>query len=541
MFNTRGAEYAGGVRVARRAAVAAGLGLCVTLGAQAAVRTVTLTGDAAPGAGADFSGFEAPILADFDAVAFVGEVDDGSLSGLWSEGLGGTGVLAKVALEGEAAPSAGLNFSSFGGSNFFLNDTGVAAFENTLDDFSTVGFFGQVGTGDALEKILLGDEAAPGTTGDRNFLPELGRVGGFNSFTDTALHGSLSPTTNTPGGTNSTGIFAGAPTLIDKVSEVGDTAPGTTDDFSQFSIPALSDTRHLAFVANVGGGTHEGVWRQLDGGSLTRIAGASDTAPGGGTFSILFGNTVAINDAGDVAFTSRLTGTPALEGLWVARNGGIDRVMLGGEAAPDAGGETFGMGAVQGPDTSTLGIADNGDAFFTSILSDGRRGLFGERNGTLEKIALGQFNAAVTGDTAPDTAGLTFINVVRWAVNGPGQVAFLASLSDDTSAIFATDLAGNLLRIVGEGDSLEVAPGDFRTIEELNFFGLDGSISSNGNNRSQGLNDDGLIAFSATFFDEVSGESSAGVFVTAIPEPTSAALLAAGTLLLTSRSRRAKR
>lgn len=499
------------------------------------VRTVALSGYAAPGTGGLlFSGFGAPIMADFDAVAFVGLVDDGDLDGFWSEGILGAGALDLVAVQGDNTPDLSTTFGSFGGTNIYLNFIGVAAFVNPLAN-NTTGFFGQVGAGDTLDKIVVGGDSAPGTTDPaRVFQNDFGNVGGFNTFTDTAFRGFMPPTAG-PGNFPSSGVFAGAPTLIDKVAEVGDAAPGTVSNFSQFRTPALSNTRHVAFVGNIGGGTSEGVWQRLDGGSLTRIAGAGDAAPGGGTFSILFGDTVAINDTGDVAFTSQLTGGTIPDGVYVSRNGGIDKVALEGDAAPGAGGAFFRTTGT-GIETSFLALDADGNAFFTANLSDNRRGLFGERNGVLEAIAIGKFSSGNPGTTAPGTGGDTFQNVLRWAINDGGQVAFLGSLTtSNRNALFATDLGGNLVYIVGEGDFLEVAPGDLREIEFLNFYGFDGSIGSSGNNVSRGINNDGLIAFQASFLD-----GTQGVFVTNIPEPGTALAMVA-LALFASRSRRSRR
>lgn len=517
-------------RVRRLVAWCGGLALMCTLATASwglEVRTVALSDDTAPDTGGlTFSGFGAPILADFDAVAFIANIDSGNLDGFWSEGVLGTGSLAAVALQSDNTPDLSTTFGSFGGTNIYLNFIGVAAFTNNLDD-GTTGFFGQVGAGDSLEQIVRGGDAAPGTNDpNRVFQDSFGNVGGFNTFTDTALRGFMPPTVSPPGNFASSGVFAGAPTLIGKVGEVGDAAPaaggGTAGIFSQFRIPALSNARGVAFVAERTSGvpTGEGVWRRLDGGSLTLIAVNGESAPGGGTFSILFGDTVAINDVGDVVFTSQLTGGTIPDGVYVARNGGIDKVALEGDVAPDAGGALFRTTST-GIETSTLALDADGNAFFTANLSDNRRGLFGERNGVLEAIAIGKVGSATPGTAAPGTGGQTYQNVLRWAINDHGQVAFLASLTESSNnALFATDLSGNLVYIVGEGDTLEVAPGDLREIEFLNFYGFDGSIGANGNNVSKGLNNQGLIAFQASFLD-----GTYGVFVTNIPEPATAVFL----------------
>ncbi len=196
-----------------------------------------------------------------------------------------------------------------------------------------------------------------------------------------------------------------------------------------------------------------------------------------------------------------------------------------GDLAPGGGGATF-RTAGTGIEPAILGLDDNGGAAFTAYLSDGRRGLFTEGFGPLDAVAL-------SGDSAPDTGGLTYLNVVRWAINGNGEAAFLAQLSDFSDAIFGQDEFGALHRIVGDGDMLEVAPGDFRQIEFLTFQGLDGSAFGHLNNVSSGFGDDGRIAFEASFLD-----GSTGVFVTSVvPEPSTLLLLVVGAIALLWRFR----
>ncbi len=98
-------------------------------------RTVVLTGDAAPGAGArggtDFTLFDVPALNDAGESAFKGFYDgSGSISGIWSEG--GSDALQQVAQGGQHAPgtSAGVDSDDFEAT--VLNDAGRAAFSGPL-------------------------------------------------------------------------------------------------------------------------------------------------------------------------------------------------------------------------------------------------------------------------------------------------------------------------------------------------------------------------------------------------------------------------
>ncbi len=489
------------------------------------VRTVALFGNVAPGTSYNYSFFGAPILNNFNQVAFVAEVEDdqfNTLNGLWSEG---SGALSKVALQGESAPGTALSFESIGGGRIYLNNTGQTGFQAILND-STEGVFSETGLGNALRKVAAGGDPAPGTNDPaRVFQPFFGTLGGFNDNGQSTFKGSMPPTASPPGNFPSNGVWSEGSGVLDKIAEFGDGAPDTVAVFNSFGIPAINDNGAISMTAGItSGGTGEGIWTNRSG-SLARLAGNGDAAPGGGTFSILFSDTTAINTNGDIVFSANLVGGTVPDGVWVARGGGIDKVAVEGDLAPGGGGATFRASGGTGIEPSFLGLDENGGAAFTSYLSDGRRGLFTEGFGALDAVA-------ISGDLAPDSGGSSFLNVLRWTINGNGEAAFLAQLSDFTSAIFAQDTIGILRRVVGEGDLLEVANGDFREIEFLSFHGLDGSSSAS----ASGFGDDGHLAFRAEFLDGTSG-----VFVTmVVPEPSTMVLMLLGFVGLRWRLRRRK-
>jgi PEP-CTERM motif len=496
------------------------------------VRTVTLSDAAAPGTSFNFRDFNAPILNSSDQAAFIAEINDDEFnpsSGLWSEG---SGPLANVALQGQSAPGTALDIGTFmdPNVNYYLNNAGQAAFEQTLADFSTAGLFSETGAGNALQKVAAGGDSAPGTTDtNRVFNDTLGITGGFNDSGQATFQAYMPPTAAPPGNFPSNGVWSQGSGTLDKIAEVADAAPGTAAIFDNFYTPSINNSGQVAFVGHINlGGTGDGVWTNVPG-PLTRLVGNNDPAPGGGNFSIIFNHTTAINGNGDVAFSAELQGGAVPDGIWVSRGGGIDKVAVEGDVAPGAGGATFSDSGA-GIDATTLGLDSAGDAAFTAQLSDGRFGLFSEAFGGLNPVAL-------TGDVAPDTGGLTFLGIPHWTINDGGQAAFVAELSDFTDAIFAQDQFGTLHEVVAEGQMLEVAPGDFRQIEFLSFQGLNGSDSGHINNFSSGFSADASIAFSASFLD-----GSSGVFVTqlVVPEPSSLVLFALGFAGLLWRNRRRK-
>jgi hypothetical protein len=186
-------------------------------------------------------------------------------------------------------------------------------------------------------------------------------------------------------------------------------------------------------------------------------------------------------------------------------------------------------------------LSDSGKVAFRGFISgpgvdeSNDEGIWSGKAGNLSPVAL-------AGDHAPGApAGVTFDSFFPWngalQMNAIGQSVFTAFLRDgDFGAgigIWATDVAGMLRKIVSTGDSLEIAPGDIRTIIDLSFIN-DPSRGSDG--RSSGINNRGQIAFWAKF---VGGDE--GIFVSnvvAVPEPTGMMLIALGAMALAVGRRR---
>ncbi len=148
------------------------------------------------------------------------------------------------------------------------------------------------------------------------------------------------------------------------------------------------------------------------------------------------------------------------------------------------------------------------------------RGIWIDREGVLEMVADAQTHAPGTG------LGVNFAIFEALGLNDRGAVVFGAQLQglgvDDTNdrGIWLYD-HGDLELIVREGNQLEVAPGDLRTIDSFQF-----DPTNEDNGYLSGFNDHNCLAFTATFTD-----GTTGVFV-ATPEPGSAILYSSGAILL---------
>jgi hypothetical protein len=148
-------------------------------------------------------------------------------------------------------------------------------------------------------------------------------------------------------------------------------------------------------------------------------------------------------------------------------------------------------------------------AFITELAGTGVNSTNDEGiwSGKLDALAL----VARRGDSAPGTSSsVQFSDLDYPALNSAGQIAFRAGLtgsgvgSSNDRGIWATDVTGMLQLIALAGDQLEVAPGDFRTLSDINFS----SASGNSDGRPSGFNNLGQLVYWARFTD-----GSQGVFV----------------------------
>jgi len=490
--------------------------------AAAQVRTVAVTGDAFPDRNGTFDFFYRPVMNIYGEVAFGGgQYDENDTTGIWSSGY--TGELRTAALTGDTDPETNVTFDDFFDpeKDLYLSDLGDVAFLAEGNDYTVEGIwtdrFRVVGvpSEDDLEPVVLMGDIANNTIDPTRTLHSF-VLGGFDDeFDRVVLRASM-----TEGETDvysSSGIFAEDTSLlgVNKIAEEDDVAPGTVDHFKAFRTPTINDSGMVAFVADLPSSvSREGVWTADSNGTVSLVALNGQTAPGTGgrTFSILFRDDAIINNNGDIAFTATLTGyiTGNLrEGIWVRRGGSIEKVMFESEPAP-------GTSTTFEEITSTPLLDEAGHVTFVAETNDTspRDGLWSEGESGLELIAL-------QGEPAPGT-DLTFENILDFAVNDSGFVAFAAQLSDLSEAIFAQDPTGNLRRIVGDGDTIQIYVEDELIdveIEFVEFLGLLGEFNQPGNGVTNGWNDAHQVAFKASFYSDANlsdhnfTDGGEGVFV----------------------------
>lgn len=517
------------------------------------LRTVAVTGAPANGVYPDvFGGFNGVTLDANGEVAFYAgvtgpEVTAANNTGIWRDR---NGMLAPVVREGEQVPGVltGVMFGEFSLTStphLLFNTSGRIVFPAELRGIGvTSGNSASIwsDTEGDTRLIARNGDRAPGTPegvrfSDVNMLFSNGRISlneegsvGFAAITRTDGLGPRDP------GYQGQGIWIDNGTELTKVVQNGalvgaDSFPPTAA-FQSFSSVMLTSAGEIVFRTVVSGasGQSVGIW-STDSGAFVPVAIQGMQVPGapaGVRYADSFGvPAIAPNDK--IAFHARIQGLLGFGdyGVWGGDVGDLQLMAFDREDAPGVTGEVF-ESALGNPFTTPV-INSAGDVAF---IAESRRfptslrstGVWASHNGLLDVVAaLGvEINSNGHSQLPNLPAGIAFSLLSGVAINSSGQVSFNSLLrgngitDSNDLAIWAVDRAGQLKLVVREGDSIEVAPGDFRTIAEL-VRSADGGGPSMGKSRT--FNDLGQVAFHARFTD-----GTEGVFVSnlvAVPEPAS--------------------
>lgn len=449
----------------------------------------------------------------------VAGVDDTNNTAIWAER---NNALTLLAREDSAAPDmpAGYKFHDIGLPR--QSGVGKTAFYSSV----------RVGTGGdccgiwsegngSLHLVAFSSDQAPDTPAGAQFsdfsAPRINSAGQV-AFYGSLLFGSGGVTVD-----NANGIWSGGSTLH-LVARKGSQAAGAPAGalFNSFSsedrqIP-LNDAGQTAFLATLrngaGGvttGNNTGIWSE-GGGALHLVARSGSPAPGTSGIFLSLGDP-QINSAGQTAFYGSAAGG---YGVWSEGGGELHLVAQQGSQPPGtpAGAQFRFFETLQFNNAGRTAFAAELLTGSGGVTSSNDTGIWSEGTGTTALVAR-------EGNHAPGTpAGANFDEFCTYcseafALNGAGQTAFRAELitgsggvdSTNNVGIWANDRAGSLQLIARSGDQLDIDPGpavNLRTIRDLDFWGGPGSEGGRGN----GLNDNGQLAFIATFLDY-----SYGVFV----------------------------
>jgi hypothetical protein len=490
------------------------------------VRTVAFENQHAPGTPANvtYSTFSAPTLNATGQTAFDALTDD-IRWGVWSEGYG---TLALVARQGNPAPGApsGVTFSSF--YSPAINDAGQTAFVAFTSDARNGLWLKGAGSASLIARE---GNHAPGASGDVNFSSLQIFTPSLNADGNTAFFAFLAG--SDVNFTNSYGLWLGGSGGLNLVARMGSQAAGLPSGvtYSDLEYPVpdpapLSVSGRTAFYAYIEGSgvttnNDRGIWSG-DPGNLSLVARAGNQAPGAPSgANFYFFNDPVLNSAGQTAFWANLIGNVvdwlSDEGIWLATSGSLSSVARSGSHAP---GTADGVNFYRFDYFSLVLNASGRTAFKAELIGAGvngnnDQGIWSEGAGTLALIARQGSQAAGIA-----TSGVNYNIFYSEVLNSAGQLAFSGTLkgsSVNTSndiGIWATDVNGVLQLIAREGDMLEVAPSQFRTINGLEFSV---GSSGNGDGRPSGFNDVGQVAFSATFTDGTSGVFVSNLVATIVP------------------------
>ncbi len=525
-----------------RRLAALAVGLIASTGWAIPIRTVALTGQAAPGAPANRPEFgipfSSPSINDAGKTAFIAQANllrtPGALAvtGIWSEGGGGT--LQKVALNAELAPGAlgARVFNQFQSPR--VSDSGHTAFFTVLSNSqvndgnptAAVSALYSAPSAGAPQLVAAGshplDAAPPGWLlfgVQARFLQ--------NGAGELAFLGDLV----NPGPPQQMGLGVGT-TRGGQTTVIKDTESIFLESISGV---AINDAGQIAYhYYDAGLPYNLSLW--LDSGvELTEIARTGLPAPGqpaGVAYDTV--TTAKLNNAGQVTFGATLLG-PTIDATndYVIYEGSVGSLRIAyqeGQPAPGTpAGTVFGVGGSVLNGAGRIAIAARLTGPDVTEAND--RGLWREGDAGLELVMR-------EGDAAPGVpAGLTFAslqvqNQGNPSFNRNGQVAFLAQLGGPgvTTAndlgIWATDLAGRLNLVVREGDLFDVNDDplieDLRTVRVIRPFNGSGGESG----EAEVFNEAGQLVFALEL--RSGSTTTGGVFVanTAVPEPGSVALMA---------------
>ncbi len=368
---------------------------------------------------------------------------------------------AIVAATGDAAPEGG-NYLSF--SNVSLNARHDVAFDASVG--ATTGVF--VSDGKTTSTTSLGFASNPFTTptGDVVFDVNNSDVYRNNGKSIVPLVRSGDPApgggTLTPSGelreTNNNGTIAYSAFVNNSTATQGifrtddgqtvaiardDIAPPTGGSFTILGNTVINDRGQVAFYSNMTGGTAEfGIFRG-EGGDLTPVFVTNQTGPAGEVFAD-FGNPV-INNHGQIATAVSLNNSDI--NIYVGNGTDTVAIALQGQPAPKGGN-------YKGQFVAPIRFNDQGEVAFDARLTGGTSssGIFRGDGKRTVPIAL-------IGTNAPGTTG-TFAAFRDLQLLNDGRVAFIALLTPGVGGVNASNNMGIWIGTSDEDLQLVVRTGD---------------------------------------------------------------------------------
>ncbi len=333
-----------------------------------------------------------------------------------------------------------------------------------------------VDEGGLVRRIAERGEMAPGTAVPFDFFPGIFPASPHPSGGRVAFAGGVTPDT-----TPISGLWSDRTGSLELVFLDTDHPPDTPPGYGFFQwVHAL---RGDAIVVNARYGTHineHGFWRDPGTGFET-IALTMTHAPGTPE-GVVFGNGTELalgafqnwdlDDAARIAFHAMIMGSGVGdlndEGIWSEGAAGLSLLAREGDPAPGDPGavylgyqgfRTFGHGNVPGVLRSGTGYTVFGAQTDVPGNTYPGAGIYSDRTGTVERIALGRPAAeSPDGEEAPGfPAGVTFTTFLAARITDAGVVAINGGTTSGALAIW-WDLHGALERVVTTGDGATGLP-----------------------------------------------------------------------------------
>ncbi len=437
--------------------------------------------------------------------------------GLWS---GGNVTILETLSHPAPDPGSVLYFYPFFLSR--LNNTGDVTFVSEFGLNATVADHGLwAGPPSQLELIARSGDPAPGTAGlsflrlrnDPLYdLANLGTYGGsLNDTGDLVFRATIGdPAACIPDCGQQylqEGLWFHSAVGLELFAQSGDPAPGLAgENFASFPAYTLNDAGDVVLVAetstlSLDDRLGDGIWTG-SAGLLRPVAVRGQVAPGtGGSIftgfrsgwfstsqtsnltdpSFSFGPVT--NSAGDIGFFAVSGG---LDGIWTEQAGALRPLAIVGNLAPGTGG-----GVYQGL-SSRVDLNEAGQFAFAAGFQSLTTSAIGLWVGDPDALNL----VASTDDVAPGFTPATFERFGMLDLNLSGDVAFDGTTAEiqygPENGVWVAGTDG-ISSVLSPGDAIEVAPGDFRTVNEVFLSSF--LLSDNGEARA--MNDAGQISLLA--------------------------------------------
>ena len=349
------------------------------------------------------------------------------------------------------------------------------------------------GSGGALS--LIASEGANSPDGN-GFLGAYFGDPAFNDAGEAAFQNVLTGTSG--GSADDNGLFRGDGATLTQIARELPAGP-SSGGLTGLGPPAINASGEVVFRATylqpllAGGASRRGLYRG-SGGAIIPVATEGDAAPIANAF---FGGVggfgdPSFNDAGDVAFFASLVGTGvgpnSDSGIFRSSAGTVARIVREGDTAPDGDG-VFSL--LHSPRLNA-----SGQTVFSGFLTDTfstpsrNMGIFSSSGESVTQIAR---------KWAPDPGGIPFLSFGNPEINVFGQVAFLASVLDETFSFVQQGIF--LANGIDTIDVARTTSVDHRIagqlIDELQV--ADAGVP-HGSGRSW-FNDEGQVAYLATLSD----------------------------------------